>query len=148
MVTQALTQPAQPEAAQKIKCNCRSHQGQNLYIEYNGLQEAFRIRSGAAQRLFFFESESFQKTLFRNEYGVVLGQLVATKNNNGWVRLDGKRHRFRVDGAAGTLALYQSRAGTPALSCTLPSELPAQQLNPQHALYFVQCLVFAFAWTL
>jgi hypothetical protein len=134
--------------AQKLKSELLADQGHRLFIEYNGDQQAFRVRSAAAQRLFFFEHEVFQKVLFRNEYGLQLGQLVSTKPNMGWVRMDAKKYRYTVDTETAQVALYQGTSKNPLLTCAVNAEVLLQQLDNQHRLHFLHCMVFAFAWVL
>jgi hypothetical protein len=134
--------------ARKLKSELLSDQGHRLFIEYNGDQGAFRVRAAAAQRLFFFEHESFQKTLFRNEYGLLLGQLAAAKPNSGLVRLDAKKFHFAINTELTQITLYQGTSTNPLLTCALDATADLQHLDSQHRFYFMQCLVFAFAWAL
>jgi hypothetical protein len=133
-----------PVLLQKHKAALYDDQGRLLELEYNGVQQAFRIRLQAVQRLFFFEA-ALQKTVFRNEYGVLMGQVVLAKAGAGAVRIDGKQYRFSLSGDGLKLSLLHTQSGNPISTYTLPEEA-FHGLDAVHKQHLVHCLIFSFAW--
>lgn len=141
---QAVLTTAAP--AEKIKGDFTSHQGHHLTLEYNGGQFSFRIGYRDKQRLFFFEPDTPQKTLFRNEYGLTVGQLTETKENSGGLRVDGKRYGYKIDSDKHQLLLCDPRSGQVLLSCNFGASLPAGDVDARLQRRLAHCLLFSFAW--
>jgi len=141
------TAQPQPAYLQKVKATFSDTHGQTVHIEFNPVQQSLRIRLNAQQRLFFIEKSTLQKTLLRNEYGVIMGHLTAAKGNAGWVRLDGRQYQFAYFNAAGERSLFLEPGATLASHITVDSFLME---NGDAALEqsLVHCLVFAYAWAL
>lgn len=139
------TTPATAAQRQKLKATFSDNQNHTLQIDYNGPERLFRIRFGATQRLFFFD-ELFQKLIFRNEYGVVIGQVSAAQAG-GWVHIDKKRYRFSYSGNDSTLSLTRPEMEV-ALSSNVSNDVLSENLDARHKQNLIHCLAFAFAWTL
>jgi hypothetical protein len=133
----------------KIKAVFAGSTGPSLQLDYNGAHASFRIQVNNSRRLFFFEQDVFQKVLFKNEYGVVIGQLFFSKPDSGIIKIDGKRYRFALPRANDNLTIFDLPvAGTSFTVAVTDQLLVEAELDAQHKRNVVYCLVFAFAWAL
>lgn len=133
---------------QKLKAVFPGPNNDALYIDYNGVQQSFRVQLHAAQRLFFFDSELFQKAIFRNEYGVIIGQLVAVKAGSGWLHLDNVRYLYVLSKDNTKLSLTHPQTKTELLTCTAPDALLTLKLDATNRRNLLYCYLFALAWAL
>jgi hypothetical protein len=133
--------------APKVRSVFTGSAGPSLQLDYNGIHASFRIQVNNTRRLFFFEQDVLQKVLFKNEYGVAIGQLVFTRPNSGVIKLDDKRYRFLLSRNNSQLTLPDLPAGEAPFTLSLAHAQEAE-LDGSHKKALVCCLVFAFTYAL
>ncbi|MEO5888620.1 MAG: hypothetical protein ABIQ31_00145 [Ferruginibacter sp.] len=97
-----------------------------LVIKYNPRHQSARITSGNHHRLFFFESAGSLsgKTIFRNEYGMEIGNLVHDKfhSEEGSLVIDAKKYQYQLHkDTASELVIYENGLQKPVASCSIPT---------------------------
>lgn len=131
---------------QKVKSGFRGNHGHVLHVHYNGLQQCFRLQFESMHRLFFFETELFDRTVFKNEYGLILGKLRAQDINSGWLQIDTVKYDFVIKGEDPRLILHYPDAAAPIVTFDINDELIMENLESADQKNLLRCLVFAFAW--
>ncbi len=141
----AQVQPVQP---QHLKSAFSGNRGHHLELDYHGHLQSFRLHFEGIRRLFFFEQDLFQKTLIKNEYGLVQGKVNGSQISRGWVKVADSRYQFKLAGEDPRLFLFNARSASPLLTCEVTDELMIHNLEATHQSHLLNCLVFALGWTL
>lgn len=95
-----------------------------VIIKYNPRHQSARITSGNHHRLFFFESAGSLsgKTIFRNEYGMEIGNLVHDKFHpkDGTVMIDSKKYQYQLQNKlSDELVIYDNDHHAQLASCSI-----------------------------
>ena len=133
---------------QNCKTAFRNQQNDALYLNFNGLTHSFRVQYRDVQRLFFFNTSFLQKTVFRNEYGIITGMVIPDKIFIGSVHIDEKRLQFEISGEAIKLSLINPQTKVTLLQCELNDELFSGDLDERNRHDLIHCIIFSFAWIL
>lgn len=104
-----------------------------VVIKYNPLHQSARMTSGNYHRLFFLESAGSlsDKTIFKNEYGMEVGNLVHDKlqPKEGTVVIEDKKYLYQIrNNSLQELAIYENNLQKRVATCTIP----ANKANPLH----------------
>ena len=94
-------------------------------VSFNNNSHIARIVSNLGKRLFFFEKRGIftPKAVFRNEYGIKMGQLELEKPGaqKGYLELDGKRFCYIFnENNSGELEVYDEEMKEKLLNCNFP----------------------------
>jgi hypothetical protein len=105
-----------------------------VVIKYNPLHQSARITCGNHHRLFFFESAGSLsgKTIFKNEYGMEIGNLVHDKFHpkDGSVVIDSKKYLYHLESnPQQELVIYEGNLQNALANCSIPSKINLQQQN-------------------
>lgn len=125
-----------------------------MILKYNPLHKSARITSANNHRLFFLESTGAfgDRTIFRNEYGMEVGNLVFDKlrNKEGSIIMDEKKYHYQINNWE--LLVYKTDPGQPLISCTINTPAPASfGANPfANSLSAIDtsCIVIGLCWYL
>lgn len=101
-------------------------------IKYNPRHQSARLSTGNYHRLFFLESAGSLsgKTIFKNEYGMEIGNLVHDKFHpkEGSLLIDTKRYHYQIKtSSAPELIIFETDPHQPIASCGLPVNTSAIQ---------------------
>ena len=95
-----------------------------LVIKYSPRHQSARITSGNHHRVFYFESTGSLtgKTIFKNEYGMEIGNVAHDKFHSaeGTVVIDSKRYQYLENTSSAELVIYENDPQKPVASCTIP----------------------------
>jgi hypothetical protein len=96
-----------------------------LIIKYNPRHQSARLTSGDHHRLFFFENagSSNGKTIFKDEYGMEIGNLVHDRFDpkEGTVVIDSKKYQYQLQSSSSSeLVIYENNAQQPVANCSIP----------------------------
>ncbi len=124
-------------------------------IKYNPRHQSARLSTGNYHRLFFLESAGSLsgKTIFRNEYGMEIGNLVHDKFHpkEGSVLIDAKRYHYQIqNSSASELIIFENDPNQPIASCGLPANNNSTQ-NPFSANTQIidnNCFLLGLCWYL
>ena len=97
-----------------------------LIIKYNPRHQSARLTSGNYHRLFFFESAGSLsgKTIFKNEYGIEIGNLVHDKFHpkEGTLVIDTKKYQYQLQtNSTSELVIYENNTQKPVANCSIPA---------------------------
>ena len=95
-----------------------------LTLKYNPLHHSARITSGTSHRLFYFESAGSLsgKTIFKNEYGMEIGNLVHDKYHPevGSLVIDSKKYQYQLqNNDFSKLVIFEKGSNTALAKCDL-----------------------------
>lgn len=100
-----------------------------VIIKYNPLHQSARVTSGNHHRLFFFESAGSLsgKTVFKNEYGMEIGNLIHDKfhSEEGTLVIDSKKYQYQLQNTSSELLIYENNARQPVANCSIPIDKSA-----------------------
>ncbi len=124
-------------------------------IKYNPLHRSARLTTGNHHRLFFLESAGSLsgKTIFKNEYGMEIGNLVHDKFHpkEGSVLIDTKRYHYQIQTTSVTeLIIFENDPAQPIASCGLPEGTTAiqSQLSANTQVIDNNCFLLGLCWYL
>ena len=97
-----------------------------VIIKYNPRHQSARVTCGNHHRLFFLESAGSLsgKTIFRNEYGMGIGNLVHDKFHpqEGSLVIDNLKYKYQLkNNAAPELYIYENGNQQLFANCSIPS---------------------------
>jgi hypothetical protein len=103
-----------------------------VVIKYNPRHQSARITSGNHYRLFFFESAGSLsgKTIFKNEYGMEIGNLVHDKFHprEGSLVIDTKKYQYQIHGnPSPEMVIYENGLQKRVVSCSIPTNKTTTQ---------------------
>src|SRR5665647_127921 len=103
-----------------------------VVIKYNPRHQSARITSGNHHRLFFLESAGSLsgKTIFRNEYGMEIGNLIHDKFHpqEGTVVIDTKKYQYQLqNNPSPELVIYGNDLQKPVANCSIQTNTTAIQ---------------------
>ena len=96
-----------------------------VVIKYNPLHQSARITSGNHHRLFFLESTGSLsgKTIFKNEYGMEIGNLVHDKFHpkEGSLMIETKKYQYQLqNNPLPELVIFENNFRKPVANCNIP----------------------------
>ena len=97
-----------------------------VVIKYNPRHQSARITSGSHHRLFFLESAGSLsgKTVFKNEYGMEVGNLVHDKFHpgDGSIMIDSKKYQYHLQNTPlAELVIYSNDRHQAVANCDIQS---------------------------
>lgn len=123
-----------------------------MILKYNPRHKSARITSGNNHRLFFLESTSAfgDKTIFKNEYGMEIGNLLYDKlrSKEGSVLMDNKKYHYQINGEE--LIIYKTDRLQPLIKISLQTNaaFSSNILSPVLSGADINCLVIGLCWYL
>ena len=123
-----------------------------MSLKYNPRHKSARITSADNHRLFFLESTGAfgDKTIFRNEYGMEIGNLVYDKlrSKEGSILIDEKKYHYEINGEE--LMIYKTNHRQPLINCNIQSSsaFDTNILSPVLSRIDTNCLVIGLCWYL
>ena len=123
-----------------------------MVLKYNPLHKSARITSDNNHRLFFLESVGpfGDRTIFRNEYGMEVGNLVFDKlrNKKGSIIMDEKKYHYQINN--GELLVYKTDPGQPLISCTIdgPPNPGTNLFSSSLSTIDTSCVIVGLCWYL
>jgi hypothetical protein len=126
-----------------------------LVIKYNPKHQSARISSGNHHRLFYLEPAGSLsgKTIFKNEYGMEIGNLVHDKfqPEEGTVVIDTKQYQYQLqNNSSSELLIYENDTRIPVASCSIPSGKSLLQniFSPGDQTVDNNCYLLGLCWYL
>ncbi|MEP7141252.1 MAG: hypothetical protein ABI707_00215 [Ferruginibacter sp.] len=126
-----------------------------VIIKYNPLHQSARITSGNNHRLFFLESAGSLsgKTIFRNEYGMEIGNLLHDKFHpkEGSLVIDTKKYLYQLHSdPLPELTIYENDLHKKVANCSLPTSKTATQniLSVSSQAIDNNCYLLGLCWYL
>ena len=128
------------------------HNDCKVIIKYNPRHQSARITSGNHHRLFYLESAGSLsgKTIFRNEYGMEIGNLVHDKFHpkDGTVVIDSKKYQYHlVNNLANELVIYDKDHHAQLASCSTQSNSGNPLPNSSQTIVN-NCYLLGICWYL
>ena len=131
------------------------HNDCKVIIKYNPKHQSARISCEGHHRLFYLESSgSFSgKTIFKNEYGMEIGNLVYDKFHpkEGSLVIDSKKYQYQLQNEqAPELVIYEGDLNNKLVNCSIPTEQNASQINTTTSAQGVNnnCYLLGLCWYL
>jgi hypothetical protein len=127
------------------------HDECKVVIKYNPLHQSARLTSGNDHRLFFIETTG-GKTVFKNEYGMEIGNLVQDKFHptEGTLLLETKKYLYQIQGnSVPELAIYESSVVKKVATCSIPGSQGNFQNNFSASIRAnINCFLLGLCWYL
>ncbi len=124
-------------------------------IKYNPRHQSARLSTGNYHRLFFLESAGSLngKTIFKNEYGMEIGNLVHDKLHpkEGSILIDAKRYHYKIqNSSAPELIIFENNPNQPIASCGLPvnSSTAQNTFSANTQVIDNNCFLLGLCWYL
>ena len=110
------------------------HDDCKVIIKYNPKHQSARISCGGHHRLFFLESAGSLsgKTVFKNEYGMEIGNLVHDKFHpkEGSLVIDAKKYHYLLKNElAPQLVIFEDSLNNELVNCSIPLQQSISQMN-------------------
>jgi hypothetical protein len=126
-----------------------------VVIKYNPRHQSARITSGDHHGLFFFESAGSLsgKTIFKNEYGMEIGNLVHDKFHpkEGSLMIDTKKYLYQLhSNPVPEMIIYENNLQKKVASCSLPTNKTNTQniLSGNRQAIDNNCYLLGLCWYL
>jgi hypothetical protein len=126
-----------------------------VIIKYNPLHRSARITAGNHHRLFFFESAGSLsgKIVFKNEYGMEVGNLVHDKFHpeEGSIIIDAEKYRYDLHSSpVPELTIYDSNSQQPIVNCGIQAERQYLQSTVSRSAQSIDnnCYLLGLCWYL
>jgi hypothetical protein len=123
-----------------------------VVIKYNPLHQSARITSGIHHRLFFLESAGSLsgKTIFKNEYGMEVGNLVHDKFHpgDGSIMIDSKKYQYHLqNNPLSELVIYSNDHHGVVANCNIQSNIN-NTLSSRSTTTDNNCYLLGLCWYL
>jgi len=123
-----------------------------VIIKYNPLHQSARVTCGNHHRLFFLESAGSLsgKTIFKNEYGMEIGNLVHNKFHpmDGSVMIDSKKYQYQLlNNPSPELVIYETDIHHLLASCSIQSAIK-NSFSDNSATIDNNCYLLGLCWYL
>ncbi len=125
-----------------------------ITLSYNTAMNTARLETRGSKRLFIIDHEGLRKsrTVFTNEYGVKIGEIISEKlhANEGFLEIDGERfyYSLRLHNTQ-ELLIYKTSKLEPLLCCRFPAEEttdPFYKKSEQTLDDKFSCILMALCW--
>jgi len=138
----------QDNNANRITLELLNNYSTRLELSYNYQHNAARVGYGKHRRLFFVAGigRFHPRWMFKNEYGLQVGQLQFAGKGIGSLNVHGAKHQFMYERT--TIVLYDESATHRLITCNLKALHIEVQRNEKEVESLHACLLFALGWSL
>ncbi len=131
------------------------HNDCKVIIKYNPKHQSARISCGGHHRLFFLESTGSLsgKTVFKNEYGMEIGNLIHDKFHpkEGSLVIDTQKYLYHLQNDQATeLVIFKGNMNNKVAKCSIPTEQNSSQRSISTHAQAVNnnCYLLGLCWYL